>query len=100
MTNLCVRCGERVSSKQIKEVLTVGGDALVVHTEARICENERCEEGYLYSGQWEALDRIENRLKRGDMDGFEPLGNYYEIELPESAWSDADVAVAAIAASG
>ena len=100
MTDLCVWCGEKVIAKQFEKALIVGDDALVVHTKAGVCENERCGEGYLHSGQWEALDRLGNKLKRGDMDGFKPLGNYYEIELPESAWSDAAVAVGAVGASG
>ena len=93
---LCVRCGGRVFVKRIEDVLLVDGNAAVVHMEAGVCENDRCGEGYFSMAQSDALDSLRDKIRRGDMDGFKPLGNLYEIELPESAWRKAPPAAAKI----
>ena len=82
----CPRCGGRVFQKQIKKLLRGGVNTAVVNTVADVCEH--CGESMYPIKQVLEFERIEAQLESGDTDEFRPLGRTFEVDLPETAWTD------------
>ena len=72
--------------EKIKKLLRGGENTAVVHTVADVCEH--CGEWVYPVKQVLEFERIEAQLERGDTKSFRPLGRTFEVDLPETAWSD------------
>ena len=84
--HLCPRCGGKTFPEQIKHLLRGGDNTAIVLTMAYACE--RCHEWLFPTDQVLAFERIEAQLEGGDTKSFRPLGRTFEVDLPETAWTD------------
>jgi YgiT-type zinc finger domain-containing protein len=73
----CPVCGGRLREKTVEKLLKGGKHVAVLQVQADVCQ--RCGERLYPMETVRWFEEIREKLAQGDVDGFQPVGRFYEV---------------------
>lgn len=74
----CPVCGGELVEREVEKLLRGGMNTAAVKVPARVCL--QCGERLYSQDMVRCFERIREKLKRDDITGFQPMGQFFKVE--------------------